>query len=180
MTTLSPDAWFGVGCDLLLSQGPRALTVERLCRAAGVTKGSFYHHFADAAVFRERLADHLVLRSATEPVSTLEAIASPAQRLSALVELIAASNTALDAAMRRWAAVDPQIAARVREVDSQRHTLVAQTFAQLFPDEPQRAHDLTRLSEAFYLGATLLEPPVTGDEYRRLARLLTAARRARR
>ena len=37
------------------SQGTDALTIDRLARGLGVTKGSFYHHFRNQADYRAAL-----------------------------------------------------------------------------------------------------------------------------
>jgi hypothetical protein len=57
-------------------------------------------------------------------------------------------------------------------VDARRGEFVHDIYAELYPDSPTLASDLTRMAQAFYLGAALSNPPITGDEYRRLAGLL--------
>lgn len=43
---------------LMLSKGFPATRVDEVCAAAGVTKGSFYHHFASKDELAMRLVDH--------------------------------------------------------------------------------------------------------------------------
>jgi AcrR family transcriptional regulator len=57
---LSPEIWMDAGYELFARFGPEGLKVERLARRAGISKSSFYHHFADLEVFvGELLALHL-------------------------------------------------------------------------------------------------------------------------
>ena len=154
---LDRSSWFRVAARLLVERGGGGLRVEALCRDAGVTKGSFYHHFQ---------------RGAMDPMSRLEALDSPRERLRGLIEAIACEDLALEAAVRRWAASDPAVAEHLRQVDQARTAFVAEMYHELLPDDPALADDMCRLAQAFYLGAVMLEPPVTGEEYRRLTALL--------
>lgn len=155
-----------------MERGGGGLRVEALCREAGVTKGSFYHHFPDLGEFKIAFVDYLHQRGAMDPLSRLAALDSPRDRLRGLIEAIADEDLALEAAVRRWAASDPAVAEHLRQVDQARTTFVAEMYHELLPDDPTLADDMCRLAQAFYLGAVMLEPPVTGKEYRRLAALL--------
>lgn len=172
VSRLDRVAWYQAAARLLVDQGGPGLRVESLCRAAGVTKGSFYHHFGDLSEFKSGLVEYLYLRGAISPLSELAAVGSPRERLRGLVEAIAREDLALDAAIRRWAASDPAVAEHVHRVDEARAAFVADLYGELVPDDPELAGDLSRLAQAFYLGAVLLDPPITGDEYRRLAKIL--------
>ncbi|MGI9588490.1 MAG: TetR/AcrR family transcriptional regulator, partial [Dietzia maris] len=44
---LSAGDWARAGLDLLMTEGRSAVKISRLCADFGVTKGSFYWHFAD-------------------------------------------------------------------------------------------------------------------------------------
>lgn len=169
---LDRSSWFRVAARLLVERGGSGLRVETLCRDAGVTKGSFYHHFHDLAEFKTAFADYLHRRGAMDPLSRLAAVDSPRERLRALIGAIADEDLALEAAVRRWAASDPAVAEHLRQVDRARTAFVAEMYHEILPDDPELADDMCRLAQAFYLGAVMLEPPVTGEEYRRLAALL--------
>ena len=56
---LSVDDWIQAGFAILADGGPNALRVDRLCERLGVTKGSFYWHFADLAAYRDALCRRL-------------------------------------------------------------------------------------------------------------------------
>ena len=52
---LSVDDWVQAGFAILAEEGIKALTIHRLCRRLGVTKGGFYWHFTDIAGYRAAL-----------------------------------------------------------------------------------------------------------------------------
>lgn len=55
--TKAEQGWIDVGYRVFSLDGPGALKVEKLARAVGKNKSSFYHHFADLEVFTERLLE---------------------------------------------------------------------------------------------------------------------------
>ena len=54
---LSVDDWIDAGFTLLADAGIEALKLDRLCGHLGVTKGSFYWHFADMPAYRKALIE---------------------------------------------------------------------------------------------------------------------------
>ena len=56
-TRLSVEDWLQAGYTVLAEQGVRALKVDTLCQQTGVTRGSFYWHFADIKSYRAALVD---------------------------------------------------------------------------------------------------------------------------
>lgn len=73
--------------DLVRSKGYAATRVEDICAAAGVTKGSFFHHFASkdeaALAAAERWRDHVRVFFGEAPY---QAHADPVDRLLAYVD----------------------------------------------------------------------------------------------
>ncbi len=51
----SEQVWLEHGYRLFADEGPQALKVERMAEAVGISKSSFYHHFADMEVFVDGL-----------------------------------------------------------------------------------------------------------------------------
>jgi AcrR family transcriptional regulator len=57
----SQQIWITAGYEMFAIHGETGLKVETLAKKAGISKSSFYHHFADTAIFLETLLSyHLV------------------------------------------------------------------------------------------------------------------------
>ena len=74
------EDWFAQGVRALREGGVEAVRVEPLARSLGVTKGSFYWHFADRPALLEALLA-LWERETAEVVTEAARAATPAQRL---------------------------------------------------------------------------------------------------
>lgn len=66
MMDSSAAPWIEAGYRVFATSGPQALRVEQLAREVGISKSSFYHHFADVPSFLERLLHHHVERGKVE------------------------------------------------------------------------------------------------------------------
>lgn len=127
---LSVADWVQAGFDVLAEDGVKALTIDRLCRRLGVTKGSFYWHFTDLQGYRQALIDTwATVRD--EDRGDLDSLVSlpPRQRLSAMMtSLVGPRHWMLERAMREWARSDDAVAAAVRASDRRVIAAVRQAF----------------------------------------------------
>lgn len=57
-TMTSADKWIQAGYSCFSKAGLQGLKVEAMARQAGISKSSFYHHFADVELFTERLMQY--------------------------------------------------------------------------------------------------------------------------
>lgn len=57
------ETWIVKGYETFAYFGQAGLKVELLAKEVGISKSSFYHHFADLEVFLERLLEHHLKRS---------------------------------------------------------------------------------------------------------------------
>lgn len=55
---ISKASWVLVGYEIFSLKGDKELKVEDLARKVGISKSSFYHHFADMEYFIEELLKH--------------------------------------------------------------------------------------------------------------------------
>jgi AcrR family transcriptional regulator len=126
---LTKADWLRAARRALLRGGVGAVRVERLATDLGVTKGSFYWHFAG----RPQLLDALLSEWEAEADLLIGAIgASEGHGLQPLLLQLAENVRASeegevpsDAAIFAWAAVDPAIAARVQAAEEERVGLLA-------------------------------------------------------
>ncbi len=127
---LSVDDWIQAGYALLAEEGIKALKVDRLCERLGVTKGSFYWHFADIASYRNALVEAWDASRDEDRRHFDEAkTAPPRQRLSQMMtSLLSQRHWTLERAMREWARPDAAVAASVRAADRRVLAAVRQAF----------------------------------------------------
>ncbi|MEO6794024.1 MAG: TetR/AcrR family transcriptional regulator [Mycobacterium sp.] len=127
---LSVQDWVQAGFRILAEDGLKALTIDRLCRRLGVTKGSFYWHFADMKTYRRALIDTWAAvrdedRGDFDALSALP----PRERLSRMMTaLVGPRHWMLERAMREWARSEENVAAAVRSSDRRVLKAVRQAF----------------------------------------------------
>ena len=82
--------WIDLGYRTFAHEGPTGLKVERLAKAVGKSKSSFYHLFADLEVFTERLVQFHLAQA--KHIAVLEAACTS---LEDLIEVIVDHKTDL-------------------------------------------------------------------------------------
>ena len=117
---LSARDWLDAGLKALAKSGFTALKAEPLAKAMGVSRGSFYWHFADIAAFHAAILKHWREVAAEQVIAGLEASAGEADPMSLLLRRAFGSKPALEKAVRSWAAVDPKARAAVQAIDRRR------------------------------------------------------------
>ncbi|WP_295049714.1 TetR/AcrR family transcriptional regulator [uncultured Paracoccus sp.] len=128
---LDAEAWLDAALRALAEHGPSAVRAEALARALGVTKGSFYWHFADMTDFRARLMTHWRALAYDRFVDSVAELSDPAQRLRALARLGVTcgdphiGGPSMEPAMRGWGLADPVVGAEVAQVDALRRAELA-------------------------------------------------------
>jgi AcrR family transcriptional regulator len=120
---VSRHDWVRMGLRMLAESGIDAVRVEPLAALLGVTKGSFYWHFAD------RAALHAAMRAEWRQSATRDIVAGVAKAASSatdqLHDLLAVTTSSragrrLEAAIRSWASMDDRAARFVAAVDKER------------------------------------------------------------
>lgn len=125
---LDKSDWLRAARLALLHRGVDGVRVEPLARDLGVTKGSFYWHFADRAELLEALlseweAEESLLSDAQDenPQLALRRILDEVRRRTLASER---GEWPSDVAIFAWAAVDPAIAKRVNRAEEERMALL--------------------------------------------------------
>ncbi|MCG7592555.1 TetR/AcrR family transcriptional regulator [Mycobacterium sp. PSTR-4-N] len=142
---LTADDWIEAGYALVADAGVEALKLDRLCAHLGVTKGSFYWHFADMAAFRSALIRAWAeLRDRDRSGFAELSTAPPRERLRLMMaSLRGERQRSLERAMREWARTDSHVAESVRASDQRVLSAVRQAYRDAgfaAADADMRAH----------------------------------------
>jgi AcrR family transcriptional regulator len=168
--------WLSAGLEVLASEGADSLRIDRLCTRLGVSKGSFHHHFAGSASYRQALLAEYEQR-ATESLKL--AIAAPTgtsprtilARLTDRVESDQLYRPELEVAVRAWAFSDIGARQVQERIDQARIDALEQVWKQLVED-PAEARTAALLPYLVAIGASLVRPPVEAGQLRRVYELL--------
>jgi AcrR family transcriptional regulator len=117
---LSAKDWLDQGLKTLTDSGFTALKAEPLAKAMGVSRGSFYWHFADIGAFHAAILAHWRDVAAEQVIANLEAASGAANPLPRLLRGAFGNRPALENAVRTWASVDPKARAAVQAIDRRR------------------------------------------------------------
>ncbi|WP_426438341.1 TetR/AcrR family transcriptional regulator [Bradyrhizobium genosp. P] len=117
---LSAQDWLDHGLKALAKSGFTALKAEPLAKAMGVSRGSFYWHFADIATFHAAILRHWREVSAEQVIAELETVPNGGDALALLLRRTFSARLSLERAVRTWATVDPAARAAMQEVDQRR------------------------------------------------------------
>jgi AcrR family transcriptional regulator len=115
---LSAQDWLDQGLKTLARSGFTALKAEPLAKAMGVSRGSFYWHFADIGAFHAAILKRWREVAAEQIIADVETASD--NPLPLLLRRAFAANLALENAVRSWASVDPQASAAVQAIDRRR------------------------------------------------------------
>lgn len=138
MTVTDRDGFYRTALEILAAEGREGLKITTLCKALGVTTGSFHHWFDGWPGFVAYLLDRW------EDEETLRLRDIAAQRESATEQVDVLRTFALafphdaEAAIRSWAHLDGQVADVQRRVDTARTQAIADASVDFVTDPAQR------------------------------------------
>src|SRR6202051_383869 len=121
---LSAKNWLDQGLKALAERGFTALKAEPLAKAMGVSRGSFYWHFADIGAFHAAILKHWREVAAEQIIAGLEAASGHDDPISMLLRQAFGGRLSLENAVRTWATVDPRARAAVQAIDRRRLSYV--------------------------------------------------------
>lgn len=158
VTRTTRDGWIDAGLAALAAGGPDAVRIEPLSASLGVTKGGFYRHFRDRDQFLDELLEVWERRSVDEVLTKMGDTKGDAAtnicRAGALT--FAADLLAVELAVRSWAQISSEVAARLRRVDNHRMDYLRSQFARLTTD-PGEIEARSTLAFAFAIGQHFLD-----------------------
>lgn len=164
--------WLAFGLAQLAADGPQALRVQELCKAANKTIGSFYHHFDDQAAFVDALMEHWRETHTLPILDALEAIDDNDARARELTDLASTLDVQTEIGIRLLASQNKRANAILEDVDHQRMSYVAKMYAARFEVSAEEASDLARLEYAAFVGSQMIFKAKFGNHAPTLSLLL--------
>lgn len=173
-TKTSREDWLNFALDILVKHGPEKLKIAPLCEIRGVTKGSFYHHFKNRAVFIESLMAHWYQAMTLAFIEQANTQDSPLERLQKLDVVIANNNIEAEKHIRAWALKEPVIAPHLAKIDQQRRDYLSACYVELGMEQCA-ANDVALMAYANFLGMQQVYPAPTIEEVLRVSAMASKA-----
>ncbi|PWK60062.1 TetR/AcrR family transcriptional regulator [Roseicyclus mahoneyensis] len=171
---LTREDWLDLGLRQLAQGGAEAVKLAPVCKAAGVTRGSFYHHFDDHDAFLQAMARHWVLTHTEGLVARFPAAASAGEKERLLTEMAMQVDFHVELGIREVARRNGAVAAIVAAADARRLQVLTMLYAERFGIDQDRARMAAKLEYAAYVGALLIQSDIGAVEQRAMADTVSA------
>jgi AcrR family transcriptional regulator len=165
------EDWVALGLKELSEKNCDAVKLEAICKAAGLTRGSFYHHFVDHERFLTDLARHWLKAQTEDVADLLDPAAAPDDQNAALTRAAMEIDYRLELGMRELGRRLPAVAEIVRQADAMRLEVLSGLYQTRHGLDAATARDLAYLEYAAFSGMILLDPDISTDRQRVLASL---------
>ena len=169
-STLSAGDWEQHALVLIAEKGIRAVAIESLAKRMGVTKGSFYWHFAN----RDALLEQSLLRwekhDEANLLTSLGAIADPRERLRSFFRQTGREKLTHDVYSALCTAADhPKVEPLLERVAERRMNHIQKAFEEIGFSSAEASHR-ARLTYSTYLGFLQLQrqhqaPNLSSEEF---------------
>jgi len=168
--TLSADDWAREALELIAERGVQALAVEPLARRMGITKGSFYWHFASRESLLDRALSRWEEHDSRNLNNSLGEIDHPRDRLVSFFRRVGKEKLTHEVYSELCAAAGhPQVEPVLERVAERRMKHLSLAFEELGM-HPQTARNQARLTYSVYLGFLQLQrqhqtPSLSSEEF---------------
>jgi AcrR family transcriptional regulator len=168
-TRLGPEEWVRAGLKALAKSGAGALKADKLAAGLGVSRGSFYWHFADVPAFHAAVLKRWREVALENIIAEIETTSDP---LEALLHRAFAGGSGVESAVRAWATADSQARKAVEAVDAERIRYLQKLLvdAGIAPDV---AAMRARVMNWTYLGFAISSSRLEGDSLKQMIRELS-------
>jgi AcrR family transcriptional regulator len=166
---LSRESWLQAALQALCEGGVESVKILRLAAALGVSRGSFYWHFADRQDLLQSVLQYWLDRFTSDVISRASTSPGDASRqlLGLMEDVLFEREGRFDPAVRAWALHDPKVAAVVSRADRQRLTFITSLFREIGFDEDEAAAR-GRLGLLYLVGDHVLVTPESAAQRRKL------------
>src|SRR5260370_9852788 len=135
------------------------LKADPLAKAMGVSRGSFYWHFADIGAFHAAILKHWRDVAAEQIIANLEAASDHDEPLPLLLRQAFGARLALENAVRTWATLDPLARPAGQAIDRRRLEYV-ESLLRASRRSPDVARARAQILYWAFLGYALSDKPL--------------------
>jgi AcrR family transcriptional regulator len=159
---LTAQDWIDFALKTLAHTGFDALKADVLARQLGISRGSFYWHFADLEAFHARVIEHWKQAATEAIIVDIERYAAPGERFAALLRHAFGQGASLEVRMRGWAENNAVAARAVSDIDRRRREYIERLFVEAGV-APALATARAQLVYWTYLGAAVSRTRLAGE-----------------
>lgn len=167
----SKDDWLLHGMAELSANGPEAVKLEAICKSAGLTRGSFYHHFDDHEAYLTGIALKWLDTQTSAVANTMDPSETVAQQNEALSKAAMSIDYRLELGIRELGRRLPAVAEIVRGADTQRLSVVSDLYRRRYDLSEADAAAFAYLEYATFSGIILLDPDIADERQKALSAL---------
>lgn len=160
----SREDWIAAALAAMAEGGVDHVRVEPLAKRLGVTKGSFYWHFADRSALLDALLESWIALQTASVIDDVEARGGEASDILAhVIGHIVQMDVALEVGLRNWAMADDKVRAVIVAIDERRIAHLASIIARAgVPAEPARQR--ARFLYCAFIGEVAFGRPIPAAE----------------
>lgn len=169
MDRLTKTNWLDHGLNALAQSGFTALKADKLAKSLGVSRGSFYWHFANLADFHAAVLARWAELTTAQAIEQIDAQGeTPVERLRIVIEFATQDSTDLERAVRAWAMSNSTVRQAVAQVDASRLAYLQMNF-EAFGLPAARAYARAHVAYFGYLGQMVTGTVVSAEQRKIIA-----------
>jgi AcrR family transcriptional regulator len=155
--------YFEAALTILATEGHHALKMTPLCKALGVTTGSFYNYFGSWPEFAPELLTYWEREQTLRNMELSTIPADPVEKMATLRKLATELPHGAESAIRAWSNGDPVVAQFQRRVDTERFEAIRAVIKDVVADD-KRTHLLAIMGLSILIGFQSWRAPVDRAE----------------
>lgn len=172
MKKIEREDWFTTGLTILKDDGFLKITIDNLCDALKVTKGSFYHHFKNVDGYIDALMKYWVDKNTRALILQIDKVKTPYEKIEKLNKLVLQRSHKSEQVIRGWSFSNEVVRKYVAEVDEIRIEYTT-NLKILYGEQADVARQLAILEYGCLIGIQQLYPDMPEEKQLELYELFS-------
>jgi len=163
MSRLSKEDWLQAGLELLADYDQSHINIQHLCDYLDITRGSFYHHFANMATYTRELLNYWQEENTEILLDAAQILKSGVSAKDIMHNLLPVAHRKAELSLRSWSYYNTQVKTYLDKMDSLRLDYLSEAYQrQGMPAD--YAHRLAEIQYAVLLGLQQLHPEIVTED----------------